>query len=364
MATASNTHLYPNLASPKFQHSEFNCGFCQQLPAGLVESSCCNSLFCWECVASIPVDSKCPNCKESISAGDCKSNIPLKRIVDGMKSKCRLGCSETLSPESRKEHEMFCCPCRLVECPNSVQCGFFMAKDLDQHQQNNCQFRKVPCPQECGNWLSLFEVEEHLVKYCSHSQAECPNACQVNMRRVDLEQHISVCPLQEIQCEFAKHGCTQTVVRSEYEAHLNKSMSKHLSYVSTSLKHQEEELHQLRQQMQERRRPSDSNVAADVEASLKVAGSMLCEAARVIAEQGQGLKQRWDQVSHATLFWILAVCFILYLVPGVKVILFTVLVLCGINKLQKRCANGRHPRRVPKWILGAFIVWFVFHILL
>jgi len=279
----------------------------------------------------------------------CIPNIPLKRIVDQMKSKCPLGCGQMITPEMRKTHTITQCPRRLVECANSSQCGIFEAQDLTKHLQNQCLFRKVPCSQNCQAWLTLPEVEEHLMRYCPNTVVHCPNGCERNMKQLELEEHMDSCPLQQIPCEYAIHGCKDTMLRSEVGTHAEEHTQEHLRYLAMSFGRQQEELYSLRHQIQNNQRIKIDDIVENGKVILQTASTFVCE-------RSGNWRQKYAQISYETLFLILGILFIAFLIPG----LFKLFLIFGGVSLARRY----NVRRPPKWALILFILFFIFFVLL
>ena len=135
---------------------------------------------------------------------------------------------------------------------------------LDTHvdtQNGSCQFVDVNCPNNCGESHQRYHLANHLsdlcpkrpftCKYCEFKAAyeqvcndhypkcvkypvPCPNKCEIGtVERGNLEQHVSECPLQVVECEFAHAGCSEKITQKDLPKHMELSMQKHLVLLSS-----------------------------------------------------------------------------------------------------------------------------------
>ena len=71
-------------------------------------------------------------------------------------------------------------------------------------------------------------VSDH-VSVCGQYPVLCPNRCEEGeVPRSSLEQHLTLCPLQEVECEYAGMGCEVRLARREMRGHLEKEGQSHL----------------------------------------------------------------------------------------------------------------------------------------
>ena len=120
-----------------------------------------------------------------------------------------------------------------VRCPNKESgCGWVGdVGSVDQHSMScprrpwTCRFCAFKCTYEVGtnNHLSL----------CTKYPEPCPNQCEIgNIPRCNVQKHLKKCPLQLVQCEFAKFGCQESVPQQDLAHHMEEGAQRHLRYMS------------------------------------------------------------------------------------------------------------------------------------
>ena len=87
-----------------------------------------------------------------------------------------------------------------------------------------CTNRRAGC-----KWVGqLNTLQDHLVSD-SGCQLDCPNKCgTTGIKRAEIDQHRSKCPLEPVECPFKEAGCQVKVVRKEFDSHMVKSQQQHL----------------------------------------------------------------------------------------------------------------------------------------
>lgn len=239
-------NLYPKLQtnSNRSEPNSISCAACGQLPLEVVESACCSSIFCWECVLKI---GKCPACNSILSGETCIPNVPLRKLINSMEKKCKYeDCHEVLKGHLLSVHEASC-PYKPVVCPNSDLCGILHTKDLQKHQTDDCLYRLIECPSNCGTaGIQFMNLEKHLKSDCTELMVDCPNGCELTAKRSTLKQHLSNdCPLENIKCEFAEYGCLHASMRISYNDHLEKEHKSHVIMLANAVKAQNQQIKDL-----------------------------------------------------------------------------------------------------------------------
>ena len=112
-----------------------------------------------------------------------------------------------------------------------------------QHKENGCGWvgelgnlrdHVTLCPKQPWKCVyctltGLKECESDHVSVCGQYPVLCPNRCEEGeVPRSSLEQHLSLCPLQEVECEYAEMGCEVRLARREMRGHLEKEGQNHL----------------------------------------------------------------------------------------------------------------------------------------
>jgi len=192
----------------------------------------------------------CSSCGKQVNPEKCRANLALRKIVDNMPQKCKYDECEVILPgEKIRAHEKECefKPC---VCPNSDLCGIMMSKELNNHLQNQCEFRNVECSFRCGAVIVAKDFESHISRDCPEVTVQCVNMCNTQLKRGELSKHLeSECPFQPTICEFAEHGCSRVVLRMQYADHIEADLKNHFLLLSKAVKNQTTEIKDLKQKV-------------------------------------------------------------------------------------------------------------------
>ena len=102
-----------------------------------------------------------------------------------------------------RTHEQHCLYV-VVECEKD--CGKKTQRSLmDEHLTQHCPKRSAKYLY-CSDTIPFDTVTEHM-KNCSEASVSCPNSCNSILSKRKLPEHMKECPLEEVECEFAEHGC-------------------------------------------------------------------------------------------------------------------------------------------------------------
>ena len=132
-----------------------------------------------------------------------------------------------------------------VRCPNKGS-GCEWVGDLgsvDQHV-NSCP--KRPCQCDFCGFKDTYEVvtNDHS-PVCVKYPEPCPNQCEIGtVPRCDMEKHLTQCPLQLVECEFAQAGCREKIPRQNLSCHMEEGAQCHLLSMSLFNLNLTRELHQ------------------------------------------------------------------------------------------------------------------------
>ena len=128
---------------------------------------------------------------------------------------------------NRKANELKVrCPHKQNGCKWEGQLG-----DLDQHS-NSCPKRPWQC-QHC-EFRGTYDIgtTNHLPN-CTKYPEPCPNQCDIGtVPHCDMEKHLTECPLQLVECEFAHAGCQERIPQWELSRHMEESAQRHLLSMS------------------------------------------------------------------------------------------------------------------------------------
>ena len=120
----------------------------------------------------------------------------------------------------------FDCEYVALECPKKcVQ--RVQKRNVDTHLANECPNRDYRCP-HCSFASAFCVVSKHF-DVCRYYPLACPNRCGVTFERDDLDDHMKMCRLEEVECVFAKAGCQANFIRENEDAHMDQNMQKHLA---------------------------------------------------------------------------------------------------------------------------------------
>ena len=212
------------------------CKKCTLVARRLSITTCCMESFCHACIAVTQEEGKpCPACgKEDYN------------ILERVKNQGRIGCLQAYCSMKEKG------------------CGWSgTLEQLDTHldpDQDNCQYVDTKCPLNCHMTIPRNKVEQHVAQHCAkrpyvcqhcnfqatyeevvdahlpeckYVPLQCPNLCGVTCEREDMEDHMKMCRLEEIGCEFSGVGCDGRFRREDQEEHTRQDSQKHLTLTAS-----------------------------------------------------------------------------------------------------------------------------------
>ena len=159
------------------------------------------------------------------------------------------------------------------------------AGQADQHI-NSCTKRPWKC-QYCA-FESTHDRKVDHTQSCTHYPIPCPNKCDVEtIPRCGIEEHLSVCPLELIECKFREAGCDIKVARRDLKQHMEESQQHHLLSASLlNLKLTKEVIAEKEQQL------------ASKEQQLKEQAKLIVEKEKQIVKMKQKLSEKERQVTE------------------------------------------------------------------
>ena len=75
-------------------------------------------------------------------------------------------------------------------------------------------------------------MDKHLPE-CKYVPLQCPNLCGVTFERDFMDDHMKMCRLEDVECEFSGVGCEDRFSREEQEDHTRKNSRKHLNLTAS-----------------------------------------------------------------------------------------------------------------------------------
>ncbi len=244
-----------------FKEIQTECSICLQVLREPYMVECCGYRFCQPCVDRIKkAGSKCPLCNQFFNMS--MPDKQLRRKLNERKIFCVLqshGCSWQGEMNKIQDHINIsngsppsngsCC--QYVPVPCKFCNVLYKRINMETHEEE-CPLKPVQC-EHCEEFTAPYhDVISHHAK-CPCYPTLCPNKCtDVKFKREDVKIHLStICPLQDIPCEFSYTGCNIVKNRRDMPGHLKENTELHLQLLSD--KHQELEIrcHELEGQNQD-----------------------------------------------------------------------------------------------------------------
>jgi len=212
------------------------CVVCNKVPEAVIESLCCNSLFCWNCAIKLTdAGQTCPGCDSQLYLDQFRENYAIQKLIDNMIVGCKFeGCTARFNFPLKQEHENSCDHAPVL-CPNSDLCGIMSRSALEIHLVS-CEYRHVEC-NLCEIPVMVKDLDSHVSNDCPESIVECINKCGIdNIVRSSMDQHLlEECPLFVVECPYKAHGCNEEFQRESTAAHLQSRAGVHLQLLSPYL---------------------------------------------------------------------------------------------------------------------------------
>ena len=213
---------------------DYFCPVMQGLLTNPYQSSCCGNQFSKEAVTQLQqLQKPCPMCRRKKMTFNVDK--AWKRKVWSVKiycpSKQDAGCTWSGEISELKRHLKDLCPGVKVPCPSG--CGQEVLRGkMEDHRAKSCPKRPFSC-MYCNKLSTYDEISNiHLVQ-CSTELIQCPNNCgDGSIQRQHLQDHITICPSQQVSCEYSFAGCEVQVVRAQLPSHMKEATERHLLLVT------------------------------------------------------------------------------------------------------------------------------------
>lgn len=251
---------------------DFFCSVTSELLLDPHQTTCCGNHLSEKVVRRLQREGKpCPICKEPQL--DTVRDKFHRRRVSGVRIFCSnkaSGCEWIGEVGGGKQHRLSC-PKRPWKC---------------QH----CEA------------VTTFDTKGGHLMDCMHYPTACPNLCDIGtISRSKVDEHLTVCPLQVVQCEFTDIGCTIKMTRQELKRHMEESLQQHLLAASRlNLKLSREMIAEKDSQITEK----DQQLAekdrqlAEKDRLLGEKDCQLAEKDKQVAELQKLLQTTLDQIKH------------------------------------------------------------------
>ena len=233
-----------------------HCKACNFVARRLTLTSCCGESYCHACIADTQEQGKlCPACgeKDFCIFGHRKNQKQINSLLVYCRLKGR-GCGWSGTLEQLNSHldpDQDNCQYVDTECP--LNCQQTTPKNkVEQHVAQECSKRPHVC-QHCGFKATYDEVVDTHLPECKYVALQCPNCCGVSCERGDMEDHMKICRLEEIVCEFSGVGCDGRFRREDQEEHTKLNSQRHLTLIASLAGETKEKLQDLEKETTEQK---------------------------------------------------------------------------------------------------------------
>ena len=202
---------------------------------------CCGHTFCHCCLKNVKksavLSDACPMCRSSqFTTVPNKQN---ERAVLGLTVLCtntKRGCDWIGEVNSINNHLRNNDGCKYEEVSCSNSCGKTLERrHLADHVEKECSRRLTGC-QYCGIVGEYKYIETTHKQQCYRYPVPCPNKCELkNVPSKHLKEHMKVCPLEVVQCEYCNVGCEAKMARKDLMKHNEENTNEHLLLMKSAL---------------------------------------------------------------------------------------------------------------------------------
>ena len=194
--------------------------------------------------------------------GEHKDHCPKFPIA--CSNKCEV---HNIPREDIDEHRKIC-PCEEVTCPND--CGMTLQRQyIPTHIKMECPRLKIDC-QYCHIKGEQQFIDGKHKEQCHKFPIACPNKCDVSsVPRDAVEEHMKMCPLEIIQCEYHVVGCEERMARKDQKKHNKEKMVEHLSLTTHQLTSTQYDLASSKLQAGNSREELTANIKKDLDNNIK-----------------------------------------------------------------------------------------------
>ena len=215
---------------------DFYCKNCSLVARQSTIASCCGETYCRACIADTQEQGKpCPACGEKDFT--LTKQVKYQKRIKGLKVYCSMkerGCGWSGTLEQLDTHlDPDPDNCQYVDTKCPLDCQQAIPKNkVEQHVAQHCAKRPYVC-QHC-NFKATYEevVDKHLPE-CKYVPLQCPNRCGVTFERDFMEDHMKMCRLEDVECEFSGVGCEYRLRREDQEEHTRQNSQKHLTLTAS-----------------------------------------------------------------------------------------------------------------------------------
>ena len=223
------------------------CKKCTLVARRLTITTCCGESFCQACISDTHKQGNpCPVCgeKDYNIVGQVKNQKRINCLLIYCSMKER-GCNWSGTLEQLGTHlDPDQDNCQYVDTKCPLNCQQTISKNkVEQHVAKECTKRPHVC-QHCGFKATYEEVVDTHLPECKYVALQCPNRCGVSCEHEDMEDHMKICHLEEVGCDFSGVGCDGRFRREDQEEHTRQNSQKHLTLTASLAVETKEQLQQ------------------------------------------------------------------------------------------------------------------------
>lgn len=214
---------------------EYQCHICLCLLNDPHLTTCCGHHFCKSCIFRVAqANQACPMCKMEGFVAVVDKNV--SRKIRALFVRCQFhskGCEWQGELRGLEEHlDPLRGHCKFsdVVCPKGCGQTLLQAR-LDTHLLNECPNRDHKC-EYCNQIIPFSSVSTHHENVCTYFPVPCPSGCSEQVPRGAISQHLDVCSLRLVDCNFAQFGCKVQLQLQYVGKHMEEYSDKHLYMIA------------------------------------------------------------------------------------------------------------------------------------
>ena len=274
---------------------DFYCKKCTLVARRLIFTSCCEESYCHACIADIQEQGKpCPACEQeaftTVELMKYRKRVNQLQVYCSMKER---GCDWSGTLEQLDTHlDPDQDNCQYVDTKCPLNCRMTIPKNkVEQHVAQHCAKRPYVC-QHCNFKATYEEVVDKHFPECKYVPLQCPNLCGVTFERDFMEDHMKMCRLEEVGCEFSGVGCDDQFIREDQEEHTRQNSQKHLTLTASLAVETKEQLQQKLLEQDKKHMEEEQNLKQKIEELEK----KIKDKDKECNEEEQKLKQKIEEL--------------------------------------------------------------------
>ena len=272
---------------------DFYCKKCALVARRLIFTGCCEE--------SYSMYKPCPACEQeaftTVELMKYQKKVNQLQVYCSMKER---GCDWSGTLEQLDTHlDPDQDNCQYVDTKCPLNCHMTIPKNkVEQHVAQHCAKRPYVC-QHCNFKATYEEVVDTHLPECKYFPLQCPNLCGVTFERDFMEDHMKMCHLQEVECEFSGVGCDGRFRQEDQEEHTSQNSQKHLTLTASLAVETKERLQQSEQKLLEQ----DKKHKEEEEKHLTLTASLAVETKEQLQQKllEQDKKHKEEEEKHLTL---------------------------------------------------------------